>query len=981
MRNNPFITKIVLLGAFCISSVIAWAVPASPEVFTIKQSDGSELRVRLIGDEYASHLLTEDGYAIKETDRGYCYLRFTEQGKEQVTTMLAHNQAVRPSKEVSFVNTLKKGVVESTEKQNIRRVAQQRQATSSYPLTGSPKSLTILVNFSDVKFTIANPQEAYSRLLNEKGYSDNGGIGSAKDYFEACSNGAFSPQFDVYGPYDLDETCEYYGANSGNSSNVHAREMIIQACTKAYEAGVDLSQYDTDNNGTVDNVFVYYAGHNEAEGGGDNTVWPHRSMISNSPKYGDVRIYDYACTSELRGSRGSQMCGIGTFCHEFGHVLGLPDTYDTDNSYHYTVGDWSIMCSGSYNGNGKTPPAYTAYERFMLGWLTPVQLTEAGRYTLAPLNTDNTAYLICSGTHNLSGSNPSPNEFLLLENRQFVGWDSYSTSLAGSGMLIWHIIYNASAWSNNTLNNDTQLRYYIEAAHGGTQTASLASDPFPGTKNVTQFSPKLVDGTILSPLLDIQELGTDISFVYKNDGVQKFLFYPNTLNEFVSYYDNSTRKSMPDLQQVVLQGMSLDPETAVSVTSKDGFQLSIDSTKWSTTLSLSVNTDSTLDQTLLIRYNPQAMKCNTITSSITVRQNNNMEILSVSGSSQRPTYIAKPLFTDFTNVTPYTAIVNWEPQTDAEAYYLTVYELEDKESTTTQSFEEFSSEVDIIAEGWSSNFARVTSTAHSDGTYALWFKESDEQVETPTYVQPVTSLSFWYNALTSTDESVGVLTLNAYNGSEWQDIDEIEISRTTRKQTYRATFADTTNYVAFQLKYEALGGNGVAVDAFSATCSKEAVYLYKGRECVIESMDIEGVDPSLYTCYYLKDLTPDRDYYCQIQCSEAKGCEEHLTAISSPVILHTLSGEEADSRILTIAIDSIHYVSPTHVVYVPIANSSKEIGIYDLQGHLVYSKQLTTQENIVELPSERFIPGNVYIIKYHAVDAMKRKDKAVKIVF
>lgn len=975
------IKRIISVCVSCLSAVLLLAVPASPEVFTVVQSDGSELRVRLTGDEWSSYMLTEDGYAIRKSESGYCYLRFTATGDVQETDMLAHNLLLRTSSEKAFLGSMQKGIVVSERVQNQRRVAQQKQAVSSYPLTGSPKSLVILVNFSDLKFVISNPQEAYTRLLNEEGYSDNGGVGSARDYFKACSNGVFSPQFDVYGPYDLDESYSYYGANSGNSSNVHAREMIVQACTKAYEAGVDLSQYDTDGNGVIDNVFVYYAGHNEAEGGGENTVWPHRSVVVNSPTYGTVRIFDYACTSELRSSRGSQMCGIGTFCHEFGHVLGLPDFYDTDNSYRYTVGSWSIMCSGSYNGNGKTPPAYTAYERFMLGWLSPVQLTEAGRYSLSPLNTDNTAYLIANGAHNLSGSNPSPVEFLLLENRQYVGWDSPASSIAGSGMLIWHIIYNASAWSNNTPNNGTQLRYYVEAAHGGTQTSSLASDPFPGTKGVTQFSPKLSDGTVLSPLLDIQELGTDISFVYKNDGVQKFLLFPSPLEAFQSYYDSSTRRSTPAVQQVLLQGMSLDPESPVSVTSKDGFQLSSDSTVWGTSLSLQVQADSTIEQAFWLRYNPQAMRCSEVTSSLTVRQGNNMEVVSLSGSSQRPVYIRQPEFKAFTDVTPYTAIVNWEPQTDAEFYYLTVYELSDNRSTTVQSFENFSSEVSIIEEGWSSNFVRVTSTAHSDGTYAIWFKENKEEVSTPTYIQPITGLSFWYNAFTTSDESVGVITLNAYNGTEWKKVDEVEVLRTSRKQTYSASFSEEDNYIAFQLVYESLGGTGVAVDAFSVTCNKEAVYLYKGRECSIESMNVSGVDPSLYTCYYLNGLTPNKDYYFQIQCSESKGCEEHLTALSSPIVLRTLDGEDADSRRLTVAIDSIHYDRPTHVVYVPVADGNREIGIYDLQGHLIYSKQLSPQENIVELPTDEFVPGNVYIVKYHAVGAMKRKDKAVKIVF
>ncbi len=981
MKSVLCMKRLFGIGMLCMMVIVAMAIPASPEMFTVTQADGSELKVRLVGDEHSAFLLTEDDYAVKKTQRGYCYLRFSEQGEENVTEMLAHNPSLRSQKETAFLSALRKGIIAPNQIDEKRRAARQIQLSSTFPLTGSPKSLVILVNFSDIKFVTPNPQEAFRRLLNEEGYSDNNGVGSARDYFKACSNGAFSPQFDVVGPYDLDETCAYYGGNSGSNSSVHAREMIIHACNKAYEAGVNLSEYDTDGNGVIDNVFVYYAGHNEAEGGGENTVWPHRSVVTGSPRYGDVTIYDYACTSELRSSRGNQMCGIGTFCHEFGHVLGLPDFYDTQDAYHYTIGEWSIMCSGSYNGNGKTPPAYTAYERFSLGWLSPVQLTEAGRYTLSPLNLENTAYLIAAEPHNLSGSNPNPNEFFLLENRQHIGWDAPETTLAGTGMLIWHINYNASAWANNTPNTRNILRCYVEAAHGGAQTMSLPSDLFPGTLGVVQFSPQLSDGAILSPLLDIKEIGSDISFVYKNDGQQKFIFFPAELNEFVSYYDKDKRRATPDAQRLVLQGMSLKTDEEVTLSSKDGFQLSADSAKWSTSLPLSVKADSTLEQSLWVRYNPQRVVCETVGSTLTVRQGNNMEIMALNGKSERPTYITQPVFRPFTNVTPYSAVVNWEPQTDAEEYYLTIYELENRSSTSLQSFERFASEVNIVEEGWSSNFARVTSTAHSDGTYALWFRETDEQVATPTYVQPVTSLSFWYSALSSDDDAVGVLRVSAYNGEDWKNVSEIEVYRTSRKQTYSETFSEEDHYVAFRLQYESLGGTGVAVDAFSATCSKTPVYLYKGRDCTVKSVNIDGVDPKDYTSFYINGLAPDKQYYCQIQCSESKGCTEHLTPITSPVCFSTLKGEPASSRNLTIDLDSIHYDSPTHVVYVPKADKSRQLSFYDLQGHLVYSLQLLPQQNIVELPVERFIKGNVYIIKYHSVGTMKRKDKSAKIIF
>ena len=123
-------------------------------------------------------------------------------------------------------------------------------------------------------------------------------------------------------------------------------------------------------------------------------------------------LYDYACSSELKGNSGSNMCGIGTFCHEFSHVLGLPDLYDTEYSGHNTLGSWDIMDYGGYSNNGRTPPSFSSYERFYLGWLTPTILNSAANITIDELQSSNQAYLVSStGTHNLDGASPNPNSF------------------------------------------------------------------------------------------------------------------------------------------------------------------------------------------------------------------------------------------------------------------------------------------------------------------------------------------------------------------------------------------------------------------------------------------------------------------------------------------------------------------------------------------------------------------------------------------
>jgi M6 family metalloprotease-like protein len=281
--------------------------------------------------------------------------------------------------------------------------------------------------------------------------------------------------------------------------------MVADACRMAYEAdGVDFSEYDTDNDGRVDNVFIYYAGHNEAEGGSKNTIWPHRWVIYPGGNYNGTpasitfngkRIYDYACTSELRGSTGKNMCGIGTFVHEFGHVLGLPDFYITDySSNHKTLAHWDVMDYGPYLNVGRTPPGYSSYERFFLDWLKPEFLNTPLDVKLEALNTSNTAYLIAEGdTHNLNGANPKPTEFFMLENRQKTGWDAY---LPGSGLLITRVNYSASSWTQNTVNNDKNKQGVELISANGKRTGAMKEEgvTFPGASAVTSYIPKLRSG-------------------------------------------------------------------------------------------------------------------------------------------------------------------------------------------------------------------------------------------------------------------------------------------------------------------------------------------------------------------------------------------------------------------------------------------------------------------------------------------------------
>ena len=494
---------------FCVLCIGIGAVPAKPGIITLVQSDGTEVKVRLRGDENYHYYETLDGKKIELTVNRQQTTNPSACGSspnlgEQLGVIVDRQQStkkrVHPNSQ--FYRQRLKDLRFST--LNLKRAPHQAE-----------RGLVILVEFKDVTFK--KTRNNFDDLLNKEGYNYNGATGSARDYFCDASNGQYVPQFDVYGPYKLDRNMSYYGQNDWEGLDKHPDQMVVDAIAKLDAAeNINFANYDTDNDGYIDNLFVYYAGYGENEGASENTIWPHAwevygEYVDGVLTYDGKKLKGYACTSELQGTSGSTMCGIGTFCHEFSHVLGLPDFYVTDySSSHKTPGDWDIMDCGSYLNDGNTPPTYSAHERFYLGWLTPEILNEAGDFKLEDIKESNKAYIITSsGTHNLEGGNPNPKTYYLLENRQKTGWDTY---LPGHGMMISKTIYDEDKWYNNIPNNSKNSQGYdiIEAdGKAPNDTYGKAGDLFPGTSKVTSYTPYAK-----YPITNIKEVGGVISFSF-----------------------------------------------------------------------------------------------------------------------------------------------------------------------------------------------------------------------------------------------------------------------------------------------------------------------------------------------------------------------------------------------------------------------------------------------------------------------------------
>ena len=536
MKKTSTIIIASLFAAF------ASAAPADRTPFTVLQPDGSKLTLVLTGDEHAHYLSTVDGLPVNVDGSGcYRYITGYAGAGEVLSPMPASNPQSRDDAEQAFVKgLLEDGVaVQAAEWQQIKRVkslaSKSVNKIPAFPNEGEVRGLVILVEFNDRRFESGNDNARFDSMLNEVDYSGES-YGSAYDYFFAQSHGQFQPHFDVYGPVTLSNDYSFYGRNdSWSGDDLNADLMINEACT-LLDDEIDFGQYDHNDDGIVDLVFVMYAGYGENSGADSNTIWPHASDLRyyfDNPVVKDGKtIGPYACSCELRGNEHSSVvstAGIGVFCHEFSHCLGLMDMYDTNGSNGGNgrgYGSYSIMDVGCYNNSGYTPCSYTAYERMVIGWLTPTELGDEyhENLSLTDLNVRNEAYAIYNPDNR--------DEFFVLENRQQTGWDS---ALPASGMLISHIDYKAEDWETNVVNSYFEDEgAFIVPANNNYSSMTEEDQLYPTANNnsfTNQSTPaaRFKDGTYTDrPVSNIREANGVIYFTYNELSLAKPVALPAT---------------------------------------------------------------------------------------------------------------------------------------------------------------------------------------------------------------------------------------------------------------------------------------------------------------------------------------------------------------------------------------------------------------------------------------------------------------------
>ena len=608
---------VIVLGALTAS-----AIPAHPGAVNVTQSDGSQLTIKQVGDEFYHRTITTDGYTLMQRTNGD-YVYAVPAGPGLVPgSVIAHNPQARTGAELQLLSTLKQGLYDQTAAARGRNIHANRDKMMTPNLKVNYqrfRGLVILVNFNNKTFSYGN--STINNMFNQQnfsGYTNKNGqyvscTGSARDYFSDNSMGQFAPQFDVVGPVTVNYSC----TTPQGSNNV--ANIFVDACDAA-DALVNFSDYDSDGDGEVDIIYFIVAGYtSNFTGNNSGYLWPHQYWMDvyTSKKYDGVSLGRYSCSGEIYGweSYGSiNLDGVGTMVHEFSHALGLMDLYDTNYATNGQANDpdeWDVMAGAPYLNESRTPAGYTIWERYRLGFSDNLVLIDQKRsgYTLQPVNTSNAGYWLAT---------QNDNEYFIIDNRQKTGWDAY---IPGHGMTIYRVEYNQQQWWYNTINADASHMYY-EMVRAGNGTGSSASDPYPGSNNV-----RAVNNNTTPNLKTWSGISNDmgLSNITENNGVITFNVVngdgstpPPQLSVNPSSLSMNAVVGQTVTKTFTVTGTNLTNAVNVSISGNSAFRVS--------PTSVSVN-DAANGKTITVTYTPTAAGTQTATvtcssngaSSVTVR--------------------------------------------------------------------------------------------------------------------------------------------------------------------------------------------------------------------------------------------------------------------------------------------------------------------------------------------------------------------------
>ncbi|MBO7581005.1 MAG: M6 family metalloprotease domain-containing protein [Bacteroidaceae bacterium] len=393
---------------------------------------------------------------------------------------------------------------------------------------GERHQLVVMAAFNDRQF--AGDEDAtleqWNKIFNGKELYEEPFKGSVHDYFLDQSYGEFNVIFDLVYVQVIGDVEKYASTHTDDENSQYLVEDIMDILNR--DSQIDWGKYDWNGDGYVNQVLIIYAGQGMNDynpGEYSQLIWPHQWWMSEHLKDRQQGVYCdpipvsydgndylvdcYCALAEL--SKEDTYSTFGTICHEYTHCFGFPDFYYQGLKL---LDHWDLMDSGNYNGGGFQPAAYSAHERWLMGWLTPIELKETTSIVDMPaLEDEDRAYLIRNEGYE--------NEYYIVENRQPLGWDE---SLPGKGILIFHIDFDPSVWTSTKETTNTFLikRYTIFYGNNNLEQGTNGwAYPFQENNSLTNTSDPAatlyhdnIDGTTLmsKPITNIAINGGYASF-------------------------------------------------------------------------------------------------------------------------------------------------------------------------------------------------------------------------------------------------------------------------------------------------------------------------------------------------------------------------------------------------------------------------------------------------------------------------------------
>lgn len=887
-RFIPSISKTTaaLAVAFLGSGICASAMPASPFPVMMQQPDGSWTEVRIHGDEHTHIITTPDGSTLLKRDsRGY----------------LIHSGAAT----AEFMRAALSKTAQPPERVELN---------TDFPAHGKQKALAILVEFPETdahpkgrRFECDNPRQLFDDLLNKEGFDFDGATGSVRDFFLESSCGAFDLTFDVFGPITLEHDLAYYNIKT-NGENLHAWHMVEEGC-RAIDDIVDFNDYDRDHDGIIDNVYVFYAGQGGATGGNpDDCIWQHASEIERLSGetflFDGVRLNHYACSNECRmirddsGTQTWHLEGIGTVCHEFSHVMGLPDLYDTTGMGLVTPGLWSTMDTGCHLNNSRTPPLMTALERMSLGWLEPRDIGDTPMSLSLRDLSSNEAFRIYTADN--------PNEYFLLENRQQKGWDAY---LPGHGLLVWHINYMPEYWKRNMVNTIRGM-LGVDIVRADSYTAS--GHTFPGSSAITFLGdegyPNMLSysgNPTNAPISRIMEAGGIISFdvckaitsLEKVDGIEvrditptsfSLTWNPQTGADYrINIYTRENGNSIPAgayeniiVSDALINVEGLQPDTRyyATVTAVSGTvageisdEVSVDTPAWS-----------------FCFYTPQANEASDI-------------------SHDRFT-------------------ASWQPLEGATDYIVNVFTAGELQTTTSGT--DFSDGLDALPPGWSTN---CSSTMAINGYYgkespSLLMSDDYARIQSPAVQEDIAELTFWYRERSGS--GLSYIEISFLSDGKWSYPIATELPQRMSQGSVLTLGADKipSGALAVRIVYRRMEKGSLAIDDI------EIKYVSGQTYTPVDNWTGRHTGPGT-TSLVVDRLLSGTDYYYNVLGVDNSGTASRESGMVKATTLEN-SGITDTSHS-----DEPHvYVSPDGTVHT--SGHDGPVEVFDLQGRSVNPEKL-----------------------------------------